>query len=342
MSERSELPISRAASRHDPLGLVAARLAAGESVALATVMETWGSAPVPVGGHLVIFADGSFEGAVSGGCVEAEVIAAADDVLADGRMRTLAFGVDDATACAAGLPCGGRIRVALERLEPAAAGLVELMLAERRARRRLVVALRLQDGMRAFYTDGEDMPAAVAAQAAKGTSGIVTDTHGETFVHVQRPAPRIIVVGAAQIAQSLVALARVVGYDVIVVDPRSAFATTSRFPDVRIVPEWPQDALPAIGLDAHTAVAVLAHTEHIDDAALITALRAGAGYVGALGSRRNHANRVARLAKAGLDAESIARIRAPIGLAIGAQTPAEIALSILAEIVAVLGRPEAR
>lgn len=326
----------------DALSLAAARLHAGEPVALATVMETWGSAPVPVGGRLAIFADGTFEGAVSGGCIDGEVITAAEDALLDGRTRALAYGVDDATARSAGLPCGGRIRILLEPLQGANDALyASRLVEERRKRRHVVVAIRLGDGVRALYVEGEDIPDPFAETVARGASAIVTDAHGETFVHVLRPAPRVVIVGATQMAQSLVALARTVGYDAVVVDPRTAFATPRRFPATRLYPEWPQDALPAIGLDSRTAVAVLAHTDHIDDAALITALRSGAGYVGALGSRRNHARRIDRLRKAGLDEGLIARIRAPIGLAIGAKTPAEIALSVIAEIVAVLGGNEA-
>ncbi len=326
----------------DTLSLTAARLRAGEPVALATVMETWGSAPVPVGGRLAIFADGTFDGAVSGGCIDGEVIAAAEEALADGRTRALAYGVDDDTARSAGLPCGGKIRILLEPLHGHNDALyVTRLLEERRARRQLVVATRLGDGMRALYVAGEDIPEPFAEPAARGASTVVTDALGETFVQILRPGPRVIVVGATQMAQSLVALIRTVGYDAVVVDPRTAFATPRRFPGTRLVPEWPQDALPAIGLDSRTAVAVLAHTDHIDDAALIAALRGAAGYVGALGSRRNHARRVERLRKAGLEESLIARIRAPIGLAIGARTPAEIALSVIAEIVAVLGGNEA-
>lgn len=329
--------------RHDCLDLAHQHLIAGETVALATVIETWGSAPVPVGGRMAIFADGSFEGAISGGCIEGDVIMEAAEFAPGTDPRVLAYGVDGERARAAGLPCGGRIRVLLEALTAADTGYLAARVSAQRERRPLVVATRLADGMRALYGADEDMPAAIAAQAAREQGGVITDALGETFIDVQMPAPRIVIVGATQVAQSLVALARAMGHQTIVVDPRTAFATVSRFPDTRLSLQWPQDALPAIGLDKRTAVAVLAHTDHIDDAALITALQSAAGYVGALGSRRNHARRVARLRQAGVSEALIGRIRAPIGLDIGARTPAEIALAVMAEIVAVLaGRGDRR
>jgi xanthine dehydrogenase accessory factor len=155
------------------------------------------------------------------------------------------------------------------------------------------------------------------------------------FINVFSPTVRLIVIGAVHVAQALVPMARALGYDVLIVDPRAAFATQERFGDVRIVQDWPDEALPAVGLDAATAVAVLSHDAKIDDAALIVALRSDAFYIGALGSKRTHAARVERLKAAGLAAADIARTHAPIGLDIGAQGAAEVALSIVAEIAAV-------
>jgi xanthine dehydrogenase accessory factor len=146
---------------------------------------------------------------------------------------------------------------------------------------------------------------------------------------------RLIVVGAVHVAQALAPMARALGYDVVIVDPRAAFATEERFGDVGIIRDWPDEALPALGLDAATAVVLLSHDAKLDDAALISALASNAFYVGALGSRKTHAGRVERLKQAGLAAADIARIHAPIGLDIGAQGASEIAVSILAEIVAI-------
>jgi xanthine dehydrogenase accessory factor len=152
-------------------------------------------------------------------------------------------------------------------------------------------------------------------------------------VHALLPPPRIVVVGATHMAQVLADLVRHMGYDLVVVDPRTGFAAPARFPGVRMVTEWPQEALPALGLDAYTAVAALSHVGHIDDEALKCAVRSECFYIGALGSRKNHAKRVERLAAAGLTAAEIERIRSPIGLDIGASSPPEIAASVLAEII---------
>lgn len=160
----------------------------------------------------------------------------------------------------------------------------------------------------------------------------------EIFVEVWNPPLRLLVVGAVHTAQTLVPLARLAGYDVTVIDPRTAFATAARFPDARLVHDWPDEALAALKPDRRTAVVALTHDPKLDDPALWAALGSEAFYVGALGSRRSHAKRLERLAEAGFDAAALARVRGPVGLAIGALTPAEIAISIMAEVTAVLRR----
>jgi xanthine dehydrogenase accessory factor len=159
-------------------------------------------------------------------------------------------------------------------------------------------------------------------------------TDGEVFIHVFNPTIRLVIIGAVHIAQALVPLARAIGYDVVIADPRSAFAMEERFPGVEIARAWPDEALPMIGLDARTAVVVLSHDPKIDDPALSYALGSDAFYVGALGSKQTHAKRIERLRQAGITDADIERIHAPIGLDIGAQGSAEIALSIIAEIMA--------
>jgi xanthine dehydrogenase accessory factor len=153
------------------------------------------------------------------------------------------------------------------------------------------------------------------------------------FVHALLPPPRIVLIGATHIAQVLAELVRLTGFQALVVDPRTAFAAEQRFPGVQLITEWPQDALPVLKLDPYTAVAALAHVGHIDDEALKLACVSECFYVGALGSRKNHAKRTERLAAAGLTADQIARIASPIGLDLGASTPPEIALAIMAEIL---------
>jgi xanthine dehydrogenase accessory factor len=161
---------------------------------------------------------------------------------------------------------------------------------------------------------------------------------GPVFVEVWNPRLRLIVVGAVHIAQALIPLARLAGYDVTLIDPRTAFGTPARFPDTALTTDWPNAAMPALKPDRRTAILTLTHDPKIDDPALEAALRSDAFYVGALGSRRTQTKRIERLREAGFDADAIARIRGPVGLAIGAQTPAEIAISIMAEITAVLRR----
>ena len=311
-------------------------LARDGKVALATVVDTWGSAPVPVGGQLVISADGKFEGSVSGGCIEGEVITAAEDVLDDGKPRTLSFGVEDETAWSVGLPCGGQVKVYLERLDEKTGGIgfVERLRSASDSREGLVLSTRLSDGQRSIFERGTpNLDADVAERMRSGESKLLQTPEGEVFVQALLPPARIVVIGATHIAQIVCELARLAGYEIHVIDPRTAFASETRFPGVKIMAEWPQDTLPRIGLDPYTAMVVVAHVSHIDDEALKLALKSDVLYIGALGSRRNHAKRKERLLAAGVSQEDFARIKCPIGLDIGAQTPAEIAISIMAEVI---------
>ena len=169
-------------------------------------------------------------------------------------------------------------------------------------------------------------------------SGTLDSSAGTLFVEVWNPKPRLLVIGAVHTAQELVPLARAAGYEVTVIDPRTAFGTPERFPNTTVLNDWPDEIVPALTPNRRTAILTLTHDPKIDDPALIAALRSEAFYIGALGSRRTHAKRLERLQEAGFDATTLARIRGPVGLAIGARTPVEIAISIMAEITAVLRR----
>jgi xanthine dehydrogenase accessory factor len=334
MTTPSDTP--RTEDRDDLTALAARWLQRDGQVAIATIIDTWGSAPVPVGGQMVIRADGAFEGSVSGGCVEGEVITEAGELLEGGpRARTLEFGVEDETAWRVGLPCGGRIQVHVARLAGADdRAFLERAVAARGARQALVVETRLDDNTRRVFARSDaGLEADVAARFLTGRSSVEVSPSGRVFVHALLPPPRIVIIGATHMAQALAALIRINGFEAIVVDPRTAFAAPARFPGVRLVTQWPQDALPALGLDPYTAVAALAHVQHIDDEALKLAVTSECFYVGALGSRRNHAKRSERLSAAGLSPAEIARIRCPIGLDLGASTPPEIATSVMAEII---------
>jgi xanthine dehydrogenase accessory factor len=177
----------------------------------------------------------------------------------------------------------------------------------------------------------------LASHFRSGASGSVTTAQGANyFLTVQLPPPRLVVIGAVHISQALAPMARIAGFDITIIDPRTAFATTERFPDVPLLAEWPDTALPKVNLDPFTALAALTHDPKIDDEPIAAALRAGCFYVGALGSRKTHGKRLERLRGLGLDDVTLARIHAPIGLSIGAQSPAEIAVAVLAQVIGAL------
>lgn len=212
--------------------------------------------------------------------------------------------------------------------------------AERDARRAAIVLTDTATGaqrlVREADIEGSDRPEIYRALIRAGRSRPLSQEEGGGFATVMVPPPKLVAVGAVHISQALAPMARIAGYDVTIVDPRTAFATEDRFPNVRLIAEWPDVALPGIGVDRWTAFCALTHDPKIDDPALIHALEKGCFYIGALGSRKTHARRVERLATAGLDASAVGRIKAPIGLAIGAQSPAEIAVAILAQVTAAL------
>lgn len=307
----------------------------GSGAALATVVETWGSAPRAAGSQLAVSGAGEIMGSVSGGCVEGAVVTEALDALADGRPRLLTFGVSDDTAFEVGLACGGTIRVLVEPVGAGPQALAEPLLdglvAARAARQAVAVATDLTTWARRLVAPA-DAPPGIAARFRSDRSGV----EGAEFVAIHNPPLRLVVVGAVHIAQALVPMARLAGYDPVLVDPREAFGSAARFPGERILHDWLDEALAALGLDARTAVVTLTHDPKIDDPAILTALASDVFYLGCLGSSRTNAKRVDRLAAAGVGPAALARIHAPVGLAIGARSPAEIAVSVLAEMTQVL------
>lgn len=302
---------------------------AGIGAVLATVVETWGSAPRRVGAQLVVGGDGRIEGSVSGGCVEGAVVHAALDALETGQPALLEFGIADADAFAVGLACGGTIKILVESVgaslsEATLSDLVDL----RAARQPVAYVVDVTTGQGRLVRDG------FAERIAQDRSGL--DADGVTFVAVHVPPLRLLVVGAVHIAQALVPMAQIAGYAPVVIDPRSSFGSAARFPGFDLVEDWPDEALADQGLDARCAVVLLTHDPKLDDPALTVALRSPCFYIGALGSRKTHAARLARLAEAGFAPKDLARIHGPVGLDVAAATPAEIAVAILAEITAVL------
>ena len=310
---------------------------AGRGAVLATVVETWGSAPRQAGSQLAIAGDGTFMGSVSGGCVEGAVVTEAVEALADGAARVLTFGVSDDQAFAVGLACGGTIRVLIE---PVGQAMPEPLLAD-------LVAARAQRRAAAYLVNTQTWERRIAAPANDPMADVIdarmrADKSGTEedgwFVAIHNPPLRMIVVGAVHIAQALLPMARACGYDPTLIDPRGAFGASARFPGEVISDDWPDAALAALHPDARTAVVTLTHDPKLDDPALLAALASPAFYIGCLGSSRSHAKRLDRLRAAGVTDVQIARLKAPVGLDIGAKSPAEIAVSILAQITQSLRR----
>jgi xanthine dehydrogenase accessory factor len=218
--------------------------------------------------------------------------------------------------------------------------LLDRLLTARRDRRAVAVITDLETGAQRLVGEDEAPEDVLSAALVSGfrfdRSGIAESEEGEFFVNIYNPPLKLVIVGAVHIAQALIPIARLAGYDITVIDPRGAFASPERFPDVTLLAEWPDEALPKIEIDRRTAMIALTHDPKVDDPALTAALESTCFYVGALGSKKTHAARLERLTAAGLEPDMLARIHAPIGLAIGARGPAEIAISIMAEMTRAL------
>ena len=316
----------------------------GEQIAIATVVATRRSAPRPIGSKLGVSEGGELAGSVSGGCVENEVYGAAREVLAGGPSRLLTYGISDDLALEVGLPCGGEIDVfvdapdeaVLERILQAAEG------GERAVHFTVVDGpeagselLVLEDGETAGSGPGE--LATHAEALIRGKRSQILELEGRTvFADVVGPPPRVLIFGAVDTAESLCRACNMIGWHSIVADARGKFATAERIPSAgELIVGWPEEVLERVRPDHDTAVVVLTHEEKFDVPALLGALATEAFYVGAMGSRRAQERRRERLLEAGVDEAVLERIFGPSGLDLGAQSPAETALSILGEILAV-------
>lgn len=309
-------------------------------LALSTVVHTWGSGPRRPGARMTVDSSGGIAGSVSGGCVESSVVQAAREVIETGTPRLLRFAVADELAWGVGLACGGALSVFVERADR------ELLTQVREGmRRRLPVALAVvtsgpnlgESLVLAPGSPGAGSPelAEVAETALASGRPLSTETaRGPVFCDVILPSESLVIVGGVHIAQALCGLAARVGYRPVICDPRPVFASAERFPGVEVVNDWPEEGFRRIGLDASTAVATLTHDPKLDDPALALALESPAFYVGALGSRKTHERRLGRLRERGVSEAALSRIAAPIGLPIGARSPDQIALAVMAEVVA--------
>ena len=342
------------------LDQVRAWQAEGAALGRAVVVRTFGSAPRPEGASLIVTADGRLAGSVSGGCVEGAAVEEIERARADGVSRVIRYGISDQQAWDVGLACGGAIDVLVEPfvrpevLEvfggPGGMAVVIPLPADapgpdpRRHARGSGEApapsmLVAGDGSLASSTGSPEADAAIARAARelldRGRSGTVEVAGRQYFVESHGVVPRLVIVGAVQVAIPLVRFAHELGYATVVVDGRTSFATRERFPDAdALMIGWPDEVAEEIGLGSADAVAILTHDVKFDEPAIAEALRRGCRYVGAIGSRRTQAERRERLPAAGMGEADLARLRGPIGLDLGGRTPAETALAIIAEIVA--------
>lgn len=318
-------------------------LESGRSVALATVVSTWGSSPRPRGSRLVVDENGRFIGSVSGGCVEGEVLIAAEEVIATDTPTLLEFGVSDEKAISVGLACGGTIRVFVQKFKEAEhfKNIIERMSKGRST----ALATSLSSGKLCEINGvdsltelelNESTYKLIMDAAAENKEGVVQTPQGEFFIEFWHPPLRLAIIGAVHIAQALAIIASTAGYEVTVIDPRGVFATPQRFSNVELVTEWPDKALESFKLNERSALVALTHDPKIDDPALLTSLQSPAFYIGALGSLRTSEKRKERFRALGIKDEILSRINGPVGLKIGAVTPGEIAISIMAEMTAVL------
>ncbi|MCA9913944.1 MAG: XdhC family protein [Anaerolineae bacterium] len=322
----------------------------GKQVLAATVIETWGSSPRRPGAMLFFTDDLQMIGSVTAGCVEGAVIEEGRTLLKKNqRAKLLHYGVSDDTAWEVGLACGGELDVLVQTWTSEEQAAIQPLLESEATFIRAVVIGGAEDllGATLIAHDGKVTHSTLPPIIAEDLAGSLRDWTDATaviqqegglrfFVQCISPPDTLVIVGGNHVAVALARLADVLDYRVVLIDPRSAFASEERFPQVQqVLNEWPQNALPKLNLSPATSVVLLTHDPKVDDPALEVVLRSQAGYIGALGSRRTQAARRERLLERGLTEAEIARIHGPVGLDIGAKSPAEIALSILAEMVQV-------
>jgi xanthine dehydrogenase accessory factor len=309
------------------------------NAAVATVIATRKSAPRPVGSKLVVTRDGTLTGSVSGGCVESDVFIAAQEAMDSGVPRLLTYGISDDLAAGVGLPCGGEIDVWVEPQtttfdESERAVLLTVIDGDPLGAKLLVRADGSTEG------DGPQELAALATDALRrGKSHVVEQPDRKVFADVFGPPPTLLVYGAVDTANALCGMAKQLGWHTVVADARARFITSERMPEAdELLQLWPEEALAHVGVDTATAIVVLTHDDKFDLPLLTAAVKTEAFYIGALGSRRNQERRSALLREAGLTDEELERISGPCGVDIGADSPEETALSILAEALAVRAR----
>lgn len=330
----------------------------GEPFALATVTRTWSSAPYPVGAAMAVSQSGEVIGSVSGGCVEGAIHETALEVLKTGQPQSVTYGVSDENAFAVGLTCGGTIELFIRIVDQENFPHFQVIYGAIKEQKPIAIAT-LIDGSGALgahiifdneniygtlnvagldhsaVEDGRDLLSQGKTRTVTlGASGEPMVEEVSIFIESYAPAPKMILFGAIGFAAAVARIGKFLGYHVTVCDARALFATKKRFPEAdEVVVEWPHRYLPTVEIDERTVICVLTHDPKFDVPVLEIALRTNAGYVGAMGSRRTHEDRLHRLREIGMTESELARLRSPIGLDIGSRTPEEIAVSIAAEII---------
>ena len=290
-----------------------------KKVALATVISTWGSSPRPVGGQMAIDSNGQIIGSVSGGCIEGAVITEGINSINDGKTRVKDYGITNDMAWEVGLACGGELKILIQPLNIEDELIFHIV---NNIKKRELTKVKIN-----CLTGSRKIDNSITNQLS------YYDKQKNEFIHIIDPKPRLFIVGAVHIAQALISIARTADFEIILIDPREHFATQERFPNCKILNEWPDEALSNFTLDQATHLVTLTHDPKIDDPALIHVLKRNIGYIGSLGSKKTHQKRCERLLDLNFSKNDLSKIHGPIGLNIRAKTPAEIAISIMGEIV---------
>ncbi len=301
-----------------------------KEVAIANVIETWGSSPRPVGSIMAVNSDHEIIGSVSGGCVESFVFGKAIEVIKNNKVETLEFGVTNSKAWEVGLTCGGKIKVFLEKISHKNLDFIKKINDTYTKNEIMVIATRLNDGKKDILDITTENKFKINLNTIK--SGIKLFEDQEWFLKVFQNNAKIIIIGAVHIAEPLINFARHLNYGVFLIDPRSTF-NEKKFFNIKIFNEWPDEALKKIMIDKNTAIVTLTHDPKLDDPALEYSIKTDAFYIGCLGSKKTHNSRMLRLKRKGISEKQLKKLNGPVGINIGAKTPTEIAISIISQII---------
>ncbi len=305
-----------------------------KEVAIANVIETWGSSPRPVGSIMAVNNDNDIIGSVSGGCIESFVFGKALEVIQHNNVKTLEFGVTNSQAWDVGLTCGGKIKVFLEKVSHKDLDFIKKINDIFIKNEIMVIATRLNDGKRDIFDSASEnkLKQKLKTNFNSTKSGIKLFKDQEWFIKVFQNNTKVIIIGAVHIAEPLINFANYLAYEVFLIDPRNAF-NEENFKNIKIFKEWPDEALKKIVIDNNTAIVTLTHDPKLDDPALEYSLKTDAFYIGCLGSKKTHNSRILRLKRKGINEKQLKKLNGPVGISIGAKTPSEIAVSIISQII---------